>query len=238
MAAGMAHEVRNPLYGSAGFADLLEQELQKGEETARLIPYVERIRKGIQRVDAIIDSVLSFSRPQSWRSTRVDLVKILEDAIETVLQGPRSSELARLEVKLPQEPCFAEVDATKLERVFENLLRNATESMDSGGEIEIEATRDGGECADRDWFRVRISDRGPGIDPEVQARIFDPFFTTKESGAGLGLFFVQRILEVYEGGLELTNRTGGGASAGLYVPLVASERKKGRTRASTEEGKA
>lgn len=238
MAAGMAHEIRNPLYGSAGFADLLERELKKEPETERLVPYVARIRKGIQRVDAIIDSVLSFSRPQSWRSARVDLVKVLEDAIETVLQGPTSPDLARLEVQLPEEPCWAEVDATKLERVFENLLRNAAESTEMAGEIEIEAVLDDSDGVDREWFRVRISDRGWGIDPEVQARIFDPFFTTKESGAGLGLFFVQRILEVYEGGLELTNRAGGGASARLHIPLVVSQEVGARTEALGEEAKA
>lgn len=214
MAAAMAHEIRNPLYGSAGFADLLGKELtSRGHED--LQNYVVRIKRGIERVDAIIDNVLSGSRPDRGAGESVGVLHLLGEVIES-LRDRYPAHAVQLLTEGGAE-LFVAGDPIKLGRVIENLLRNAVEAMDDGGPITVSARRGDG------TVDLEVADRGPGLLPEVRGRIFRPFFTTKETGTGLGLFLAQKIVETCGGKLDLLDREGGGTTARVTLPLEQRE---------------
>ncbi len=226
MAAGIAHEVRNPLHGSIGFAELLGKEISRSGDRDRMLTYVEKIRHGIRKVDSIIESVLTWARPEEVETTTVDLGVLLQDAVETVSQGlpgQDAEHLIQLRVAGSAD-LRVKGDPVRLYRVVENLLRNAVESMPHGGTIDVTSE------VERNQVLVHVADRGCGIKPEHLEKIFQPFFTTKGAGTGLGLFFTQRILDVHGGEVSLMNREGGGVCATIRLSCPMDSSEKGEAR--------
>ena len=182
MALSIAHEIRNPLNGVAGFAGLLVR--QAGDEKTRR--YASSIVTGVRRVDAIIRNLLAFARPGSLSTRRIDLAAVVRATLEGWGRG-------RVEGRLPAEPAPVEADPTAVEQVLTNLLNNAVEA--GGGEVPILVSleRRGGS-----WL-LAVEDGGPGIPPEDREAVFEPFHSGREKGTGLGLAIVRRIVELHGG---------------------------------------
>ncbi|MBI4880493.1 MAG: PAS domain-containing protein [Planctomycetes bacterium] len=216
VAAIIAHEMRNPLSGIRGFAGMLERHLQgvAGAETPRR--WARRICEGVERTDAIIDSVLFLARPRPLARASIDAERFLCDAFECVAQAAPS--LARgIHVSIAVHPPGLCVpgDETRLRQALTNLIQNALEALGGAGRLELAA---------RQRARVvelEVRDSGPGVPAEARARLYEPFFTTKTEGAGLGLALVRRIAELHGGSVEMRPGIGSGAAFVLAVPAEA-----------------
>lgn len=213
MAAGLAHEIRNPLAGIQLYASLLERDLSDRPAARRL---AERISRGVQSLERLVTDILAFAGPESLHVSEIALGRVLREAREH-LQGvlvqrgvewtwPAEAERVRL--------C---ADAAQLRLALVNLVRNAAEVSPAGGRVELAArvSEEGG----RRWCHLAVRDRGPGIDPALLERIFNPFFTTREDGTGLGLAIVHRVAEAHGGCVRARNRRGGGAEFVVSIPV-------------------
>jgi signal transduction histidine kinase len=217
LAAGMAHELRNPLTSmkllvqgaQAGAAD------GPGRPDAWLAPRLSGrdlgvLEEEITRLERLIQSFLDFARPPKPEARRVDLRPLVEQT--TALLAGRAAALAtRLELTLPPAPAVAAVDPGQIRQVILNLVLNALEAGGGSVEVSLAGDGDGG-------LALRVADRGCGLPAALGERIFDPFTTTKETGLGLGLSICRRIAAAHGGTLDAANRAGGGAVFTLRLP--------------------
>lgn len=218
LAAGLAHEINNPLAGMTNYLTLLEEDLRSGRSEAAL-DLAGRVREGLERAAKVTRGVLAFARPaaagaEAERFTApVDLMRILDDAMELVQADPA---LSRVELVrgAGDEPRTVVGDAATLGQLFFNLLLNACQVQPEGGRVEIDLRRSG------DRAVVTVADRGPGLAPEVADRIFEPFVSTRGS-TGLGLAVCYGIVVEHGGRIRAANRPGGGASFEVELPLLA-----------------
>lgn len=211
MAAGLAHEIRNPLGGIQLYAGVLQKDLvdrPKSQEVAA------KISNGVKRVDALVTQVLQFTREIRGDPRPCDLADVISQAIE--FAEPRAIAAGvTLTVDGPLS-LPARVDPMLLGQAILNLLLNAIEAQEAGGQIGI-AYRGGGSERDIRQFTIEVTDTGPGIAPELLDRIFNPFFTTKDTGTGLGLAIVHRIIEAHDGTITAANRDGRGAKFEIRI---------------------
>lgn len=213
MAAGTAHEIRNPLTAIRGFLQLLLPSLE-GKGLEQEANYVRLILKEVDRIGSLIDQFLLLGKPREVNYKKVDVLGVLRDLMpviesETLL---RDTELVlSLPGSLP--PVIADPDLLK--QVFLNVVRNALEAMERGGMLTISAEYD----PEERQIHFAFADTGPGIPPYLLDRIFDPFFTTKPEGTGLGLSVCQRLLQDIGGNIRLTSK-GRGTTAHIYLPTV------------------
>ena len=215
MAATVAHEIRNPLGGIASFANLLERDLETDDPSRRL---VRKITEGVARLNRIVSSLLSYTRPLNLNTHPVDLMQTVEEAaafFEIDLERKQQAvEIRRLFV---ETPCVCQVDTEQFHQVILNLLLNATQAMPEGGTIELELAQTSD--ADGDWIVTRVRDTGMGIDEELQEKLFTPFFTTKEDGTGLGLVTSRKIIEAHGGNIVVDSTPGDGTCFTIALPL-------------------
>jgi len=194
LAAGVAHEVGNPLGAITGYVALARARAEAGAPSADVIDFLARIAGETERIDSIVRELLDFARPQPPALHPVPLGAALETALRLAqLQERFRSVRARVELPDALPPVLA--DVRRLAQVFLNLFLNAADAMRGQGEIRVSARRDGA------WVEVVVADGGPGIAPEDLPRIFEPFFTTKAPGlgSGLGLSVCHGILESFGG---------------------------------------
>lgn len=210
MAAGLAHEIRNPLAGIQLYASLLQKELGDRSESRGL---AERISGGVQALEGIVHDVLAFAGDAAPQVGRVVLGAALEDCL-SVVEPVRAKRAATIDVADHVSPIELRADAGQLQRALLNLLFNALEAAGDAGRVWVAAD----ETAGGDFVAVRVADDGPGIPAELRQRIFHPFFTTKDSGTGLGLAIVHRIAEANGGKVRAAERVGGGAEMILTLP--------------------
>lgn len=205
MAAGMAHEIRNPLGGIQLYASLLARDVADRPESARL---VERIAAGARRLEGIMSHVLQFTREMRVNLVPVSLGAVVEEAID-LAGGAIAEKQITPRVTGPVD-MQVQIDPLLFGQALLNLVLNAVEAMNHGGELligylpPVETT--GGR-----QLRLIVEDTGPGIPSNIMDRIFNPFFTTRETGTGLGLAIVHRIVEAHDGVITASNREGGGA---------------------------
>jgi two-component system sensor histidine kinase PilS (NtrC family) len=234
LAAGVAHELRNPLAAISGCIEMLRtlnRERSGDLEQERLMSIVLR---EIERLDALIADFLQFARPADPKLEAVELAPLLEEVGELCRAACPAG--VRVEVAAPRALC-ALADPTQLRQVLWNLLRNAAQAVGERGTIALSAARaaQGVPQADGPALRsaaaggggaveIAVADDGPGIAPEALERIFDPFFTTKPSGTGLGLATVHRIVTAHGGSVAVQSKPGGGARFGVRLPLAERAR--------------
>ncbi|MCP3143995.1 sensor histidine kinase [Pyxidicoccus xibeiensis] len=207
LAAGVAHEVGNPLSGILGYVALARTKAS----TPEVKDFLDRIDHEVQRIDHIIRGLLDLGRPGSASLGPVELGAVVETCVRLVRATP---ELAGVTVELGLEPgLLARADPGPLSQILINLLLNAGQAMGGQGRVHVTSRREGDEA----WLVVE--DAGPGIPPEVMERLFEPFFTTKgRQGTGLGLAVSLRLAQVMGGRLLAENAPAGGARFTVSLP--------------------
>ena len=210
LAAGLAHEVRNPLASISGCVELLGGAQGLTEEEHRVLRIVQR---ETSRLDQLLGRFLQFSRPTPPQRRPCDLAQVAGETLDAFAADPSAAGLT-LERALVRSP--VECDADQLRQVLWNLLTNASQAMrDAGRGSRIKVA-----CAPgpRGGAAVTVEDDGPGISAEDRSRIFTPFFTTKAHGTGLGLALVQRIVDAHGGSVSLQSSPGEGARFSVRLP--------------------
>jgi signal transduction histidine kinase len=204
MAAGVAHEIRNPLGGIKLYAGLLARALAGNEKERAL---AEKILAGTSHMDNVVEGMLAFTRDIEPDRRAADLVAVVRQALELAAGAVGES---GVEVAVTGDAKVeAQVDAELLRRVFLNVITNACQAMPNGGRLTIELKGEPSGAAQR--AVCRFEDTGPGIPEGVIGRLFTPFFTTREDGTGLGLAISQRIVEAHGGEITAANAPRGGA---------------------------
>ncbi len=202
LAAGVAHEVGNPLSGILGYLSLLRSRAGGSAETLDL---VKRIEAEVHRIDQIVRSLLELGRPSRGEPGPIELSGLIDSSVKLLSSGP---EFRNLQWRVAVEPSlFARCESGPLSQVLINLLINAAQAMAGQGALELTASSVEGHA------ELRVRDHGPGLPPEVEGRLFEPFFTTKAAGkgTGLGLAVSRHLVEAMGGQLSAANHPEGGA---------------------------
>ncbi len=209
MAAGLAHEIRNPLAGIAGVIEIIGRDLPS---TSPALAVVKDVRLEIAQIDRILTDLLETARPHPPHVSRGDLNTTVEHTVMLVRQQVLSRPI---KIELERAPDLPEVehDSDQIHQVLLNLLLNAVQAIEGTGTVRVEVgSREG--CAS-----VRVSDTGRGIPPQNLSNIFRPFFTTKGNGTGLGLSLARRIVEEHHGRIEVTSVVGKGSQFEVLLPF-------------------
>ncbi len=215
LAAGVAHELNNPLDGVARFVRLSRDSLPAGSEPRE---FLDSALEGLHRMSCIVKDLLSFSRNIVREAEEENLGSLLREAVGQIqaLRGDRALNV------VVEEPVPEVAVPRGLFQVFQNLLSNAADAVQPGGRITLRsATR-------ADELEISVEDDGCGIPEEIRDRVFDPFFTTKDSGhgTGLGLSIVSRIMERFGGGVSLASEVGKGTTVTVFLPLSRTRAKE------------
>ncbi len=209
MAAGIAHEIRNPLASMSGSIQMLARSAQEPMQ-ARLMRIVLR---EIDRLNALITDFLQFARPNPPQFDRVELATFFDELADMFANQPADRPPVELIIE-HDEPLTVTADAGQLKQVFWNLINNGAQAMAEGGRLEIRCRR-----MDAARAVVTVTDHGAGIPDEVQPRIFDPFFSTKDHGTGLGLAQAHRIIDEHGGFLSVRSTVDVGSTFTVVLPF-------------------
>jgi PAS domain S-box-containing protein len=234
MAAGVAHEIRNPLNSIRGFAQLVQEGTAKD---AKLTEYTQIILEEVDRMNRIVQDLLDFSRQRDLTLLPLSMSKLLSELINEM-----QSDAKQVNVTLamtPEERVLPNVfgNSDKLRQVFRNIILNALQACKAGGRVIVrmglaesqgsreskqdQAQNGGAEVRpNRREITASIEDDGCGIDLNVISKIFDPFFTQKDSGTGLGLSISQKIVEQHGGRIEVRSEVGKGSTFTVFLPAV------------------
>jgi len=217
LAAGVAHEIRNPITAIKAWLFIQQKHLRTGSpehEDAQVIA------DEINRLERIVKDVLLFARPSEPRLVKVSAGDLLVE-VQTLLQPQLEKSNIRLayENSVSTQVC---VDTEQIKQVLINLVQNAAESIKKDGTVTLRARLDTSRLGDRirDVVILDVNDTGAGIPPEVEKRLFDPFFTTKETGTGLGLSIAARIVEKHGGALQYQTQVNRGTTFGVVLPRI------------------
>jgi signal transduction histidine kinase len=213
LVAGVAHQVRNPLFGISSTLDAMEARLGRREEYSQ---YVANLRRETDRLSRLMQQLLAYGKPPGAERQTVALEDVLEEAARAVrTQAARAGVELRFGTLARHPPVLAE--PARLVQAFQNLLENALEHTPAAGVVEIEIARrtENG----RVWLDCAVLDPGPGIRPEEMERIFEPFYSRRQGGTGLGLSIARQIVEQHGGRVAARNRAGGGASIVVSLPV-------------------
>jgi signal transduction histidine kinase len=212
MAAGLAHEIRNPLGGMELFASILRRELEGDDEKLRLLNHISY---GIQSVNNVIGNVLLFTKEIKPARKEFDLKRLVEDILEFTGAVFEKSHVT-VKAILPDKPLPITADEGLIRQLMLNLVRNAVQAMPDGGEFGVRLASAGNRSGS---VEIVVSDTGPGVPAKVRDRIFDPFFTTKDGGAGLGLAIASQIAQAHGGYIDLLDSSESGARFMISLPI-------------------
>lgn len=222
LAAGLAHEIKNPLGGIKGAAQLLEKELPVDSE---LLDYTRIMIKEVQRVNRIVEELLALTTPRKLKLDKVNLHRVLGDII--TLQKEEAIRL-NLEIQQKFDPSIPPIlaDGEQLTQLFLNLIKNAVEAVGDNGRIKVSSRvlsdytmTKKGEDRQR-MVAVEVNDNGPGMSVEQLDQLFTPFFTTKSKGTGLGLAICHKIVSEHRGMIKVASEQGKGTTFTVMLPLI------------------
>lgn len=222
LAAGLAHEIKNPLGGIKGAAQLLEMEFPENED---LREYIRVMLKEVQRVNVIVEELLALASPGRLKPAKVNLHRVLSDI---VLLQKRVADGRNAVIHQYFDPSIPPIlgDESLLTQLFLNLIKNAIEAVGEGGVVKVTSRvlsdysmTQKGERRAR-MIAIDVADNGPGIPAEVQEHLFTPFFTTKSKGTGLGLAICQKIVSEHRGMIKVDSAPGRGTLFTVMLPLI------------------
>jgi len=209
LAAGFAHEIRNPLTSINILVQSLIEKLPKGKDYQEDLRVIE---EEIERINQIIDQFLRFAKPAPPFLEKTDILSIIEDIIQLL-----KPQLERDDIVIQREFLslpLVRIDREQIKQVFLNLLLNAIQAMPEGGIIYLKSRL----SENGQFVKIVIKDTGIGISPQDMEKLFDPFFTTKEDGIGLGLSIVHRIIDQHRGKIEVASTPGKGTIFTVWLP--------------------
>jgi signal transduction histidine kinase len=214
LAAGVAHEIRNPLNAMGMGLQRLKREFLPQNESKKeeYISFMELILKEVRRVNEIIEQFLTLSRPFQLNLRESSLQDLLKNLV-TFFQEEASSLGITLQAEIPSVLPLIKMDPERLTQAFINIMKNGMQAMGQGGNLRIETK------SLKEGVEVIISDSGPGIIPEQMEKIFNYYYTTKEKGVGLGLPIAHRIIEAHGGQLKIESRVGSGTKVIVTLPV-------------------
>ena len=225
LAAGLAHEVKNPLAGIQGVVDILIRRRDANDPEREAL---EGVRHEVQRIDGTVRALLKRARPRSIKTSPILLRESIQRAIDLArAQLTSKSEFAdsvKIEFEPPADYIVVNADASQIEDAVLNLIVNAIEAVESEGRIVISISQVENSSGESivDEAVITVTDNGRGISEEDLSRIFSPFFTKTQGGTGLGLPAVQRIARLHRGRVEVKSVPGEGSTFMLFLPISAS----------------
>jgi signal transduction histidine kinase len=210
LAAGIAHEIRNPLTSINILIHSLRQNISSGESRSEDFKVIE---EEIHRINEIVDQFLRFAKPAPPHLERTEVTSIFEEILQ--LLRPQMEKLRISVQKDFRSVPLITIDNEQMKQVILNLLMNSIQAMPEGGQFRLE----GEVSKDGQWVELSIRDSGVGIPPEDMDKLFDPFFSTKEGGIGLGLSIAHRIIDQHHGKIEVTSNPNEGTIFTVYLPI-------------------
>jgi two-component system nitrogen regulation sensor histidine kinase GlnL len=221
LAAGLAHEIKNPLGGIKGAAQLMRHEL---DSNSPLQEYTDVMVREVERIKTIIEQLLNLGDPQQTRISNVNLGRLLDDIFLLQKEAHREREV-RFKLKL--DPSIPPIpgDENLLTQLFLNLVKNAAEAVEVGGLVEVTSRVTSryqinpGDEKPVPLIVIEIRDDGKGIPENELEQIFTPFYTTKTGGSGLGLATCQKITEEHKGFIQVNSKAGEGTTFSVHLPL-------------------
>ena len=213
LAAGIAHEIGNPLSAILGYTDIIQQGAGKEDEGE----YLRRIQTEIQRINRIVNGLLDYARPGEFKLVEINVNEILESSLDLV-SAQKGFERIDIKLSLSETPIVM-ADTHQLQQVLINLLINAADAMPDGGTLFMgSGIRVQGS---EEFVEISVADTGTGMSDDETRKIFDPFYTTKEpgKGTGLGLAICQRIMESFGGRIQVESKIGEGSRFMVLLPV-------------------
>lgn len=208
LAAGVAHEIRNPLTALKGFLQLQRHNYNQSNE------HLSIMLAELERIDQIVNELLVLSKPQTVHFSPVDLYRLLEQVIMLINTQAIMNNVEIVVSEFDSQIPTMMGEENQLKQLLINLLKNAIEAMPNGGKIDIQCRMNGEQSV-----LIRITDQGCGIPEEQLQKISEPFFSTKEKGTGLGLVVSHRIVENHRGKLTITSQPGRGTRVDILLPV-------------------
>lgn len=212
LAAGVAHEINNPLMGLKNCVKTMRSEPDNLEQNSE---YLELMQEGTEKIESVVGKLLEFSHKKTRKTAEIDIGASIDRLLKLV-GFKLSNNMIETEVDIDSSLCGVSGDSQLLEEVFMNIIINAIDAMPGGGSLSISAMN-----ISADNISIRFKDDGIGIAPAAADKVFDPFFTTKDigKGTGLGLSVSKRIVEEHEGTLTFTSNVGQGTTFYVQLPV-------------------
>jgi two-component system sensor histidine kinase HydH len=214
LAAGIAHEIRNPLSSIKGYVTYFGSLFEAGSDNRKA---ADLMTKEVDRVNRVISELLEFARPSDLKFRKIKVMDLMDHSLRIVAYEAKSANIRVIKHIDPELPLL-DADLGRLTQVLLNLYINAIQAMKNGGELRVQAGKKGSNLI------ISVSDTGQGIGIEEQKHIFDPYFTTKNQGTGLGLAIAYKIVENHNGSIQVKSREKSGTTVSLVLPI-----KKGKS---------
>jgi two-component system sensor histidine kinase HydH len=218
LAAGVAHEIRNPLSSIKGFAVYFKERLSGNKEDEQT---ADVMIAETERLNSVISQLIEFARPLELKKEEVQFAELVQHAIKLIAADAQKNKIS-VEIDAVANLPELEVDPDKIKQVLLNIFLNSLAALKEGGNLKIELS------PGTDNLTVIISDNGTGIEKMDLPKIYDPYFTSKPAGTGLGLAVVQKIMEAHGGRIDVKSTIGEGTKVFLYFPFqdITKLRKK------------
>ena len=221
LAAGLAHEIKNPLAGIQGAVDILIRRRDKNDPEREAL---EGMRHEVERIDSTVRALLDRARPRLVSVKATSLTEIVARAVN-LARSQSSNESTKDRIKIefdpPEDPITIPIDAAQIEDAVLNLIINAIDAIDGNGEVNIQVGQTDTEFENE--AIVIVSDNGRGISEDDLVKVFNPFFTTRAGGTGLGLPAVRRIVRAHGGRVEVQSTLGQGATFTIHLPANSTQ---------------
>jgi signal transduction histidine kinase len=207
LAAGIAHEVRNPLTTLKGFLQLLSPDLDEQKKS-----FVDLMLAEVDRIEMITDEFMSVARPHTFVNKEENIISLLEQVVK-LLEPQSLLKNVRVLLSTNRDYIPLQCGGNQLKQVFINIMKNAFDAMPSGGSLYIKAR------IEHESVIIQFIDEGIGMSEEVVTKLGEPFFTQKEGGHGLGVMMCKKIIETHHGTLDIQSTVGKGSTFTIYLPI-------------------
>jgi signal transduction histidine kinase len=213
IAAGVAHEIRNPMTVISGFIQMMNEDNNHPYQT-----YTKLIESELERINLIISEFLILAKPHVTKVKEFDLEKIIQEVV--LLYTPELNMRGILLSESWNAPNVMVVgEQNQIKQVFINIVKNAVEALNKEGSLHISS-----KLESDDFIAIHIRDNGPGMTREIQKQIFEPFFTTKTTGTGLGMMISEKIIQEHGGKIMINSRVNNGTLVSILLPYKSSKK--------------